>query len=100
MLIDIETLRSGQDWNRELRNMIDQADIFQLFWSERSASSMYCKEEWDYAVSKQRANIKPPDFIRPVFWEKPMPRPPETLGHLHFDFIPLPKMQGDVEQTG
>ncbi len=100
VLIDIETLRSGQDWNRELRNMIDQADIFQLFWSERSASSMYCKEEWDYAVSKQRANIKPPDFIRPVFWEKPMPRPPETLGHLHFDFIPLPKMQGDVEQTG
>jgi serine/threonine-protein kinase len=100
VLIDIETLRSGQDWNRELRNMIDQADIFQLFWSERSASSMYCKEEWDYALAKQRASIKPPDFIRPVFWEKPMPRPPETLGHLHFDFIPLPKMQGDVEQKG
>ena len=36
---DVTHLRSGQDWNEALRNLIRQADLFQLFWSWNSMRS-------------------------------------------------------------
>jgi len=85
VLIDFETLRSGQKWNAELMRMIDRASIFQLFWSENSSKSEYCRQEWEYALKLNRGE----GFIRPVFWKEPIPNPPTELSDLHFDFAPL-----------
>jgi hypothetical protein len=87
VLMDVDTLRSGQQWNAELMRMIDHADIFQLFWSEKAADSQYVKQEWEYAL--KQAQNKGGDFIRPVYWQKPMPNPPAELNHLHFAYVPL-----------
>jgi hypothetical protein len=85
VLIDFETLRSGQKWNAELMRMIDRASIFQLFWSENSSKSEYCRQEWEYALKLNRGE----GFIRPVFWKEPIPNPPAELSDLHFDFAPF-----------
>jgi hypothetical protein len=82
-LRDVVTLRSGQHWSDELLRMIDEATIFQLFWSEASSQSQYCRQEWEYALSLQRDNQY---FIRPVYWTQPLPPPPANLGHLHFAY--------------
>ena len=82
ILIDADTLRSGQVWNEELMNMIDRASIFQLFWSQNSAQSKYCRQEWEHALKSNRDG-----FIRPVYWETPLPKPPEELSKYHFEFM-------------
>lgn len=85
VLIDFETLRSGQYWNAELMHMIERADIFQLFWSENSSKSEYCRQEWQYALGLKRGE----GFIRPVYWQEPIPAPPDELSAFHFDFTPF-----------
>lgn len=84
-LRDVITLRSGEDWNDRLLEMIEQATIFQLFWSAEAAQSAYCKQEWEYALGLKRRGAS---FIRPVYWSQPMPDPPPELGHLHFAYQP------------
>ena len=85
---DRTTLRSGEDWNARLLELIDDADIFQLFWSSNAMRSPYVRQEWEYALSRER-----PFFIRPTYWEEPMPRstepelPPPTLRRLHFQSL-------------
>lgn len=85
--LDIEHLRSGQIWNAGLLRMIDTADIFQLFWSVRSAQSAYVRQEYQYALQ----HYKYDGFIRPVYWEKPLRPPPEELASLHFAYYELPR---------
>lgn len=85
VLIDFETLRSGQNWNAELMRMIERANIFQLFWSENSSESEYCRQEWQYALGLNRGE----GFIRPVYWKDPLPTPPAELSAIHFDFAPF-----------
>jgi len=82
---DIETLRSGQDWNDSILAAIPSADIFQLCWSHAAKRSRFVEREWRCALALRR-----PRFIRPVFWERPMPSPPDDLAHLHFARLPLP----------
>jgi len=84
-LRDVESLRSGQHWSDELRALIDKADIFQLFWSPSAADSTYVRMEWEYALNlhRDRAN-----FIRPVYWVKPIPNVPQELSHIHFAYEP------------
>lgn len=84
-LRDVLTLKSGQDWDAELLRLIDQADIFQLFWSTAASQSNAVRKEWLYAL--QRRALRP-DFVRPVFWEQPMPPPPPELSPIHFAFEP------------
>jgi hypothetical protein len=88
-IIDIDNLRSGQVWNAELMRMIDTSDLFQLFWSERSAQSQYVRQEWQYALQ----HYKGEGFIRPVYWEKPLVSPPADLSHLHFEYLLLPRLE-------
>lgn len=87
-LIDIDTLRSGQHWNAELMALIEKADIFQLFWSERAAQSKYVQQEWEYALQLVQQQSKSADFIRPTYWQKPLAPVPEALADLHFDYTP------------
>jgi hypothetical protein len=85
-LRDATKLRSGEVWNDELMRMIDAADMFQLFWSTNSMGSKFVRQEYQYALSRSV-----PDFVRPVYWEKPFPErpeeglPPEELRRLHFE---------------
>lgn len=82
-LRDATHLRSGQQWNAELMRWIDEAHIFQLFWSAAAAESPYVEQEWRHALQITR-----PNFIRPVYWKKPLVAPPSELGKLHFAYDP------------
>jgi hypothetical protein len=82
-LRDVETLRSGERWNPRLLELIEGADLFQLYWSEEAARSPYVTQEWRHALAQRRER-----FIRPVFWRRPMPEPPAELSPLHFAFLP------------
>lgn len=96
-LRDVVQLRTGELWNDGLKRLIDQAQVFQLFWSSNSMNSPNVEEEWRYATSLQR-----PNFIRPVYWEDPMPetsdhsKPPQELRRLHFHRVEV-KLPKDVE---
>lgn len=85
-LRDVHTLRSGQHWNDEIYALIDRADIFQLFWSATAAGSPYVEKEWRHALSLDRDRL---GFIRPVYWQTPLPPVPADLGHIHFAYEPL-----------
>jgi hypothetical protein len=84
-LRDRQALRSGEQWEVRLLKLIDEADIFQLFWSSNSMRSKYVRREWEHAIALGR-----PGFIRPTYWEVPMPQsanprlPPDALARLHF----------------
>jgi hypothetical protein len=80
-LRDVEALKSGQNWNAELLRLIEQADIFQLFWSQTAAESKYVRQEWEHAIQVNRQ-------IRPVYLEKPIPKVPDALRTLHFAYMP------------
>ncbi len=84
-LRDVETLRSGQDWDAELLKLIDRADIFQLFWSSASSQSSAVRKEWLHALSLKRQDHA---FIRPVYWQQPMPPPAPELAAIHFAYEP------------
>jgi hypothetical protein len=84
-LIDLDNLRAGEAWEPRLAELITQADVFQLFWSKNSMRSKFVRQEWEHALSLNRAH-----FVRPVYWEDPRPEdpdsglPPEALDRLQF----------------
>jgi serine/threonine protein kinase len=83
-------LRAGEEWSDRLQQLIEEADIFQLFWSSNSMHSPFVRREWECALSLGRTN-----FIRPCYWETPLPTcaeknlPPEELRRVHFQRIPF-----------
>jgi len=81
-LRDVRILRSGQTWNPVLLKKIEEADIFQLCWSYNAKSSPAVEREWRHALKQQRQY-----FVRPVYWEKPLPEPPEELRSIHFAYL-------------
>jgi serine/threonine protein kinase len=84
-LRDWHTLRSGEVWSERLLRLIEQADVFQLFWSRNAMDSGEVRKEWEHALALNR-----PHFIRPTYWEEPLPAddqrglPPPALRRLHF----------------
>jgi hypothetical protein len=86
-LRDVMTLKPGQDWSEELLAMIDRADIFQLFWSQKASESPYVEQEWRRALKQHRQ--KGGAFIRPLSWEIPMPKVPRELVRIHFKAVEL-----------
>jgi hypothetical protein len=83
-LRDVKTLRSGETWDKRLLELIDGADLFQLCWSANARQSAYVADEWRFALGVQK-----PNFIRPCYWDDPMPEPPPELGRLHFTKLKL-----------
>ncbi len=84
-LRDVVDLRAGEHWGPGLLRLIEEADVFQLFWSTNSMSSEFVQREWEHALSLSRTA-----FVRPTYWEEPLPEtpdhslPPEALRRLHF----------------
>jgi hypothetical protein len=83
-LRDVINLRSGENWDSRLLQFIDTADVFQLFWSRNSAKSNFVEREWRHALALKREA-----FLRPTFWETPMPEPPDSLRAIHFYKLPF-----------
>ncbi|MBN2092237.1 toll/interleukin-1 receptor domain-containing protein [candidate division KSB1 bacterium] len=81
-LRDVNILRSGEKWNPALLKKIDEANIFQLCWSKNAKKSTYVEQEWRHALELQRQS-----FIRPVYWETPMPDSPVELADIHFAYL-------------
>ena len=81
----MKKLRSGEAFDPALLQMIEMADIFQLCWSKAAKDSRYVTREWRHALGQKRSD----PFIRPTYWEKPMPDAPSELGHLHFSLLEL-----------
>lgn len=96
-LRDVRDLRAGEKWDERLEELIREADIFQLFWSKNSMRSKFVRDEWEYALTLKKHN-----FIRPTFWEVPMPEdkalglPPAALLRLQFKRVPT---YGDEPRT-
>ncbi|MGH3831935.1 MAG: toll/interleukin-1 receptor domain-containing protein, partial [Pseudonocardiaceae bacterium] len=89
-VIDMQSLRSGEVWAPRLAELIEQSDIFQLFWSRNAMESLHVQREWEYALQLRREG-----FIRPVYWQEPRPAdpvrglPPEILGRLHWSKLAI-----------
>jgi hypothetical protein len=97
-LRDVHELRAGEVWNDRLQDLIQQADVFQLFWSQNAMRSPYVEREWRYALSLGR-----PNFVRPTYWEDPLPElpdrdlPPNDLRRLHFQLLPTGAKATEVD---
>jgi len=98
-LQDVLVLRSGERWNARVLELIEDADVFQLFWSRNSMRSRHCRDEWEHALALPRE-----EFVKPIYWEEPIPEdlenelPPAALRALHFARVPVvvPRPQDSV----
>lgn len=82
LFIDIEDIRAGAYWKSLLFDRIDSSDLFQLFWSTSAQRSKFVRAEYEHALRAQE--VKGGRFIRPIYWEDPIPPIPVTLNELSF----------------
>jgi hypothetical protein len=84
---DILNLEPGDRYERELFAEIDRCDLFLLFWSSHAAKSEWVQREAAYALKRQQMTTpEETPAITPVILEgPPVPLPPESLKHLHFN---------------
>ena len=85
MKIDLDELRTGEAWEPRLYELINDCDLFQLFWSKNAKKSKFVEREWRHALATDKARHGP--FIRPVYWENPMPPPAQELAHMNFTYL-------------
>jgi hypothetical protein len=91
---DVRKVRAeGKEGNPKLLELIEQADVFQLFWSKNAAESQQVEREWRHAHTLRSTR---PNFIRLVYWTaKPYPIPsvlePIDLGHFDPEILGLPR---------
>jgi len=78
-LQDLTDLHAGDSWQARVQRLIEEADLFMLLWSSNMAHSRFAEAEWRHALSLGREH-----FIRPVYYEEPLPPPPRELAHIHF----------------
>jgi hypothetical protein len=86
-----EARADGKEGSPELLELIERADVFQLFWSRNAAESPQVESEWRHALTLRPTR---PNFIRLVYWTaQPYPIPPELepidLGRLDPEFLGL-----------
>jgi TIR domain len=96
IFIDVLSLRSGQDWEQQLRLQIPAKDVFFLFWSLNASRSKEVDKEWRLALELRGLNyIDPIPLVEPR--ESP---PPQELTSLHFNDLYLAYMQSSRGGTG
>ncbi|MEM6529217.1 MAG: hypothetical protein AAF653_13045, partial [Chloroflexota bacterium] len=82
---DLMQLREENGWNEDMPGAIEDAEIFQLFWSEAAAGSEAVERE--LAAARDRAESVE-NFIRVAYWEQPPARLPESLRHVDSEYVP------------
>jgi hypothetical protein len=82
---DLLSLEPGERWERRLYAEIDRCELFFLFWSSNAARSEWVLRETEYALHRRESSLEDAPEIMPVVIEgPPIPKPPESLKHLHF----------------
>lgn len=71
LFFDVESLRSGENWEKTLFREIDRRDILYLCWSHHAKNSEWVDKEWRYAYSQKGI-----DGIEPMPIELPEECPP------------------------
>ncbi len=71
IFFDVETLKTGDTWERILRKEIDSRDVLYLCWSPLAKESKWVDMEWRYALKQ-----KGPDGIEPIPLVLPKDCPP------------------------
>ena len=83
--LDVASLRTGHEWEKQLFDAIESADVFYLFWSSFARASKNVEREWRTALDKKGLA-----FIHPIPLEDPrLALPPDELRSLHFNDIYL-----------
>jgi hypothetical protein len=89
VFLDVLSLRSGQDWEQQLRHHIPGKDVFFLFWSANAACSKEVEKEWRLAL-----DLRGLEYIDPVPLVDPRESPPpKELASLHFNDLYLGYMR-------
>lgn len=81
VFFDVDSLRSGDDWELALHEEIRRRDVLFLCWSHYARESKWVDAEWRYALEQKGA-----DCIEPVPIESPdICPPPAELNFKHFN---------------
>lgn len=81
VFFDVNSLRSGDEWENILQHEIEKRDILFLCWSKHAKASEWVNKEWHYALENKGA-----ESIEPIPLEPPAEcPPPEELKHKHFN---------------
>ena len=81
LFFDVESLRSGENWEKTLFHEIEKRDVFYLCWSHYAKDSEWFDREWRYAYSQKGI-----DGIEPVPIEPPEEcPPPQELSGKHWN---------------
>jgi Pentapeptide repeats (8 copies) len=91
---DVHKVRAeAKEGDPKLLELIEQADVFQLFWSKNAAESQQVEHEWRHALTLRATR---PNLIRLVYWTaEPYPIPsdlePIDRGHLDPQILGMPR---------
>lgn len=81
IFFDVNSLRSGDDWEATLRREVERRDILFLCWSRHASTSPWVEMEWRYAL--QNKGI---ESIEPIPIDPPdVCPPPQELQSKHFN---------------
>lgn len=81
VFFDVDSLRSGEDWQRALRAEIERRDLLFLCWSVAARQSEWVDREWRYALENKGLS-----FIEPIPLDSPsICPPPKELSSKHFN---------------
>lgn len=81
IFMDVEGLRSGDDWEKRLYCEIDRRDILYLCWSRAAKKSQWVDREWRYALKQKGEEGVDPLPLEPA----EVCPPPEELDKKHFN---------------
>ena len=77
VFFDVDSLRSGDDWQNKLKKEISERDILFLCWSRFASESKWVDAEWRYALENKGINAIEPI---PLDLADRCPPPPELRG--------------------
>jgi len=95
IFFDVDSLRSGEDWERALHHEIENRDVLYLCWSHYARESRWVDTEWRYAL-----DYKGLECIEPIPIDPPdICPPPEELQKKHFNDKLLYIINSDQSDT-
>jgi hypothetical protein len=84
-LRDVMEMRAGGDWSNDLLRYVDEAEVFQLFWSNAAAESEVVTQEIERAVARS-AEVE--NFIRPTVWDQTTTELPAAIKNVKLAYLP------------